>query len=320
MQRGERAGLGRRALRRAGAGLLTLALVVVIVFGVASALADPAALALGPGASADEVARLRAAWGLDRPLPLRLLDLFLRLARLDLGESLLQRIPVSTLVARAALPTLAYALPGTLLATVVGVLGGLFAARRGGLVDRLLLAVSTLLLATSSVIIVLGAHELLAHRLDLFPILGWPLAGSSASPLGLLALPILLWATIQLGPDLRHYRAIFARELAAPHWDGLRARGITEARILAHVVRGAIGPILARLAARLPHLLVGSLVLEHVLGIPGLGALAVTALRRGDLAVLVGIALVTAAVTIVGQLALEGWAAAVDPRLRSADR
>ncbi|MEZ4452412.1 MAG: ABC transporter permease [Nannocystaceae bacterium] len=320
MARGEHQGRGRRALGRLGAAALTLALVVVIVFGVVDALADPAALALGPTASPDEVARLRGAWGLDRPFLTRLGELFLRLARLDLGESLIQRIPVSTLIARAAGPTLAYALPGTLLAGLVGVAGGLAAARRGGAIDRLVHALGALLVSTSSVVLVIGASELLAHRLGLFPILGWPLAGSSRSPSELLALPILLWALLQLGPDLRHYRAIFVRELAAPHLDGLRARGIGEAKLLVHVLRGAIGPILARLAARLPHLLVGSLVLEVAFGIPGLGALAVSALRRGDLAVLEGIALCTAAVTIVGQHLLAFGAGAVDPRLREGPR
>ncbi|MCB9703576.1 MAG: ABC transporter permease [Myxococcales bacterium] len=296
--------------------LVTLALVVVIVFGIAGALADPAVIALGGGAPVDEVARLRHAWGLDRPWQVRLGELAWGLLHLDLGLSRIQQAPVSALIGRALAPTLAYALPGILLALALALAGGLAAARRpGGPIDRLVNLSATLLLSTSSVIVVLAAHGLLARRLGLFPIIGWPLVGSDAAAAGLVVLPALTWALLQLGPDLRHFRALFVRELDAPYLDGLRSRGIAEARVLGHALRGASGPILARLAARLPHLVVGSLVIEQVFNIPGIGGLALTALRTGDLALVEGLALLLALVTIVGQLLLDLAAAALDPRL-----
>ncbi len=138
--------------------------------------------------------------------------------------------------------------------------------------------------------------------------------------LGLALLPALLWALVQVGPDLRHYRSVFVRELGEPYLDGLRSRGIAEGRVLGHALRGASAPILARIAGRLPHLVVGSLVIDQVFNIPGIGGLAISFLRTGDLALVEGLAVVLALVTIGGHLLLDLAAAAIDPRLRAGGR
>ena len=317
--------MGRSApLGRLLSALVTVLLVVVIVFGIVDALVDPAAVALGQGAAPEEVARLRAAWGLDRPWTSRLGELLAALASFDLGVSRVQQVPVSTLIGRAFAPTLAYALPGMLLATLLGIGGGLAAARRvGSAVDRLLTGIATALMSTSSLILVIVGHQLFAHRWGLSPLVGWPLAGAESglwALVGLALLPALLWALVQVGPDLRHYRSVFVRELGEPYLDGLRSRGIGEGRVLRHAVRGASAPILARIAGRLPHLVVGSLVIDQVFNIPGVGGLAITALRTGDLALVEGLAVVLAIITIAGQLLLDLAAAAIDPRLRVGGR
>ena len=193
----------------------------------------------------------------------------------------------------------------------------------GGAVDRALTGVATALMSTSSLILVIVGHQLLAHRWGLFSLVGWPLVGAERglwTLVGLALLPALLWALVQVGPDLRHYRSVFVRELGEPYLDGLRSRGIAEGRVLRHAVRGASAPILARIAGRLPHLVVGSLVIDQVFNIPGVGGLAITALRTGDLALCEGLAVVLAIITIAGQLLLDLAAAAIDPRLRARGR
>ena len=83
------------------------------------------------------------------------------------------------------------------------------------------------------------------------------LGGDPRGWMWFVALPALLWAVIQVGADVRHYRAVFVRELAAPHLEGLRARGVDERRITWHVLRGAAAPVLGRVAAGLVSLAVG---------------------------------------------------------------
>lgn len=302
-------------LRRVLVAAATLALVSALVFVVVDALVDRAALDLGRGASPEAVAARRALLGLDRPYWTRLFGHVGSAMSFELGAS--GHEPVAARLGRALGPTLAYALPGFLLASLAALAGGFVAARRRGALDRVLLALATTLMSTSSVILVVLGQHLLAHRLRLFPVLGWPLGGDARGVVGFLVLPALLWALIQLGPDLRHYRAVFLRELAAPHLEGLRARGLGEPRIAGHVLRAAAGPVLARVSARLPHLVLGSVVVEQVFNIPGVGALLLAAIRDADLALVQGIAFALAAVTIGGQALCDLLVWLLDPRSRA---
>lgn len=302
-------------LRRLLVAAATLALVSALVFVVVDALADRAALDLGRGASPEALAARRHLLGLDRPFLTRLLGHVVSAMSFELGDSARLGVPVAELLRRASGPTLCYALPGFLLATCTALLGGLLAARRrGGWIDRGVLAGSTVLMSCSSVIVVVLGQYVLAHRLRWFPVLGWPLVGDPRAVIGFVVLPALLWAVIQLGPDLRHYRAIFVHELAAPHVEGMRARGLGERAVAWRVVRGAAAPVLARVSARLPQLVIGSVVVEHVFNVPGLGALLVAAIRDADLAVVQGVAFALAAVTIAGQALCELAVHWLDPR------
>ena len=303
-------------LRRLLSAAATLILVSIFVFFVVDALADPAGQALGRAASPEALAAHRHLLGLDRPVLARLAQHVLSVLSFDLGVSTRSGLAVDGLLARSLAPTLAYAVPGFLLAMVVALLGGFAAARWRGWPGRILLATSTVLMSTSSVIVVVLGQHLLAHRLRLFPVLGWPLAGDLRALVGFVVLPALLWAVIQLGPDLRHYRAVFVRELAAPHLEGLRARGLGELRVARHVLRGAAAPVLARISARLPQVVLGSVVVEHVFNVPGVGALLIAAIQDGDLPVVQGIALCLAAATIVGQALCDLAVYALDPRTR----
>ncbi|MDC0717034.1 ABC transporter permease [Nannocystis bainbridge] len=305
-------------LRRLVVAVASLALVAVLVFLTFEWLADPAALRLGRGASPEARESLRVAMGLDRSFGTRLLEHVARAITFDFGASQARGAPAGPLMLQALGPTLAYALPGWLLGTAAAVNGGLAAARRRA-VDRALSGLSTAVLSTSSVIVVVLAQHVLAHRLGWFPVLGWPLAGADKSPLAYVMLPALVWALLQWGPDVRHYRAVFERELAAPHLDGLRARGVPERRIAGHVLRAAVGPVVARIGQRISHVVVGSVVIEELFNIPGLGALLVAAIHEADAALVQAIAVATAAVTIAGQALCDAVVWWIDPRVRRRD-
>lgn len=296
----------------------TLLLVSVVVFVIFQQLADPALVELGPTASPEAIEARRHALGLDRPWPTRLLEHVGQTFRLELGESTTHRREVAQVLSASIGPTLGYAIPGFLIASALALGLGLRAATvRGGLEDRVWSGSATLLMSLSSLIIVMLGQYLLAHRLELFPILGWPLGNRPDAPLvPYLMLPTLLWVLIQVGPDLRHYRSVFVRELVQPYVDGLRSRGVPEPAVMRHVIRNIAGPLLARVGQRLPYLLVGSVIIEEVFNIPGVGDMVVVAVRSSDLALLQGLTLVLTLATIGAQLVFDLLAGWIDPRLR----
>jgi peptide/nickel transport system permease protein len=297
----------------------TVLLVSTIVFLVFQQLADPAVIDLGPTASPEALEARRHVLGLDRPWTTRYFEHLWSSFTLDLGESNSLRAPVSEVLGDAIGPTLAYAVPGFLIASVLSLALGLRAAvRKGRVEDRALALLATLLMSTSSLIIVMLGQYVLAHRLELFPVVGWPLGHRPDAPLApYLMLPVLLWVLIQVGPDLRHYRALLVQELRRPYVDGLRSRGLPEPVVLRHVLHNVAGPVLARIGQRLPYLLVGSVIIEQVFNVPGVGDMIFVAMGSSDLPLLQGVTLVLTLVTVGAQLVFDILAGAIDPSLRS---
>ena len=311
--------MARYALRRLGGSASCVVLVVAATFAVFELLADPAAIELGPHASAEALRARRMELGLDRPALLRLGETLVRAFTLDWGVSPVAHRPVVALVRDSWLPTLAYAVPGLALASAASVTWGLHAARRrGGRLDRLGSLVATGLMSLSSVVLVLLAQWLIAHRWGLAPVTGWPVGTEDGPSLPHLVLPSVVFATLLVGPDMRHYRAVFRQQLRAPHLDGLRGRGLPETAIRRAVLRAAAGPVLARLGHRLPQALVGSVILEAAFNIPGLGSLTLDALRTSDVRLMEAIVVGTTAVTVLVQLLADLGSRVLDPRLREA--
>jgi len=315
---GRSGSLYRFVLRRSAWAIPTVALVTILVFLVFEMLADPAANELGIHATPRALAELRKELGLDRPLTVRAAHQLLSLLQGELGISRYHGHPVLTLLLDGLGPTLSYAVPGFALASASSVVGGLFAARLdGGAIDRVLGFFSTILVSSSSLLIVLIAHSLLTHTMPLFPV-SWPLTatGSESTSLSHIQLPTLLWALLQFGPDFRHYRALFVEASSAPHFDAMRARGLPGSRIFFHQLRFCAAPVCARLGHRLPHLLAGSVVIEYVFNIPGIGLLMADALHGVDLPLMQGLALTLTVGTIVAQLGSDLIAGVLDPRMR----
>ena len=301
--------------RRLLSAALTLGLAVGVVFFVFELLADPATVRLGTSASPTDIAALQEELGLNRPLLLRLLSSYAELLTGAWGESLFYRQPVLNLIGKGLGTTASYALPAWFLTTLVSVLAAAWGLRRpnGGL-DRILRSISTLLLSSTILITALLAHQLFAHRLALFPI-AWPLPPES---LGLrhLLLPIALAMSVQLGTDLRYYRALLLQESRSPHFDALRTRGLSEASVFRHLLRDAAASICTRAAHLLPYLIAGNLVIEEIFDIPGLGRLAVDALRSSDLPLMRGLTFFLGTLVIVLQFFADLLSAWLDPRLR----
>ena len=312
-------------LKRIGTALILIWIVATIVFAAIRLVpGDPAELLLSQGGVAPDpaaVAELHEQLGLDRPFLVQYGDNLRRLAQGDLGRSLQDDSPVLNEIARRLPRTLELIAAAALFAIVTGIPAGLLAAlRRGGWVDRLALANSSL--ALSVPIFVTGTLLVLvfAQWLHWVPAGGYvPLARDPLRHFTLLAMPAL---AIGLGLSATVFRMTRAAVLDVAQRDYVRtarAKGVAPPRILArHVLRNALMPVVTVLALHLGSLLGGTVLVEYVFNYPGLSGLLVEAVNARDSPTVQAVVLVISVLFVALNLAVDLLYAALDPRVRHA--
>jgi peptide/nickel transport system permease protein len=235
------------------------------------------------------------------------------LAQLDLGFSLETKQPVTQVLAQGLLPTMSLSVPILFFGAVLGVtLGLLCAARQGGLLDRGVLAVSTLLMSINYVVWILLGQYFLGFKWPAFPIWGYESAYY-------LVLPVIIGVAGSLGPDVRFYRAAILDEVYKPYVRTAVSKGVSPARVLfVHVLRNALIPVVTYISLSIPYLFTGSLLLESFFGIPGLGSISINAINSADMSVVRAVvifgALIYQCVNLITDITY-GW---LDPRVRFA--
>jgi peptide/nickel transport system permease protein len=257
----------------------------------------------GRGVTPESIAAFRHAYGLDRPLATRYLGWLGRSLTLDFGRSLTDGRPVREKMLEAFPRTLALALLATLFAYGVAVpLGVALAARDQRPLARIGAAGLYGLYALPTAALALLALEA-----------GAPYGGSAAS----LLVAAACLATATLVRLARHQRSALLAALRADWVRTAHAAGAGEARVLLrHALPNALLPMVTLLAGELPALLSGSVIVEQVFGIRGLGLLGFDAVVSRDYPVLLGLTMLGAAITLAGVLAADLAYRWLDPRLR----
>ncbi|MGR8920323.1 MAG: ABC transporter permease [Gammaproteobacteria bacterium] len=298
-----------------GARLGSAAIVVVAVSTLVFLLlhlipGDPVEVMLGEYASVGDRAALRAALGLDRPLPVQWAGFMHGLARLDLGVSLVSGRDVLGTVFAHFRMTLLLAVAALAVAAVSGLPLGIVAAlERGTLVDR----VSSLLavLAMSVPNFVLGPMLILVFAIAL----GWlPVAGAG-SP-GALVLPAVTLGLSLAAMLARMTRAALLEVLDEPYVLAARARGLSQrAVILRHALPNAALPIVTTLGLQLGALLGGAVITEAVFAWPGVGQLLVESIQRRDYPMVQGCVLLIAFAYVIVNTLTDLLYLRIDPRI-----
>mgnify|MGYP000347911695 CR=1 FL=1 len=312
-------------LRRLAQTAATLLLALVLLFLlVRLAPGDPVATMLGEdrAAAPEEVARLRAQLGLDRPLPAQFAGYVAGLARGDLGTSIRYQRPVRELLASRLGPTLL--LGGTVLLvnfTVGTWLGVVQATRRGRAADRWLSAAAVTSYAMPSFWLGLALAWLVGLRWRLLPVGGFtdPLGeGGAADVARHLVLPALTLSLASIGAVMRQQRSAAIEALGAPFIVTARAKGLGERAVTwRHAWRSALGPMLTLLGLWLPLVVTGAVFVEAVFAWPGIGQLAAQAAAARDYPLVLGASLLAAAAVLVGSLVADVGQALLDPRVRA---
>ena len=266
--------------------------------------------------------RFPRAYGLDRPLPVIYADWLRRLLMGDLGISYREQASVLTLIADRAPVTLAVMLPAIALAALAGLGLGLWAADplrpRRGLVGAL-----AALHAMPSYVVAHGFVLLFALGLGLLPVQGLAdarraLSGGAAllDVARHLMLPILALATVQLAFMALIVRARVLEEIRRPYVVTAQAKGASRRRVLLrHALPNAALPIVTLAGWRLGTVLGGTVIIETVFALPGLGRLAVTAAIARDHPTVIGIVLVASVVMVTVNLLVDLLSTVLHPRL-----
>lgn len=310
----------RYLLGRLLATIPVLLVVAVIVFGILRLTpGDPAAVIAGNSATPEDVARIRQSLGLERPIVHQFVSWIQQLAQGDIGQSYYLGEPVAELIADRLEPTISLAIGALLLAIVVAVPLGTWAAwRMGGLLDQALMAMAVA--GFSIPVFVAGYVLILAFSLGLqwLPVQGYrPLSTGLMDWVRQLVLPWTALAIVYVALLSRVTRAAVSEALTEDYIRTAQAKGLTALRVLLrHALPNAAIPIVTVIGISFAMLIGGVVVTETVFAIPGLGSLTVDAVLNRDFPVIQGVVLFFSAVYVLLNLAIDLSYALFDPRIR----
>ncbi|SHN43116.1 ABC transporter permease [Cryptosporangium aurantiacum] len=281
---------------------------------------SPGAVKAGPGATAAEIAAQNQALGWDRPLWIQFADTLGQLIRLDFGTSLIDgRDLRADLTARLPI-TSSIALLATLLSGVVGIVLGVTAAVRGGRLGRFINSGAGIALSLPVFWVGILLVYLLSLQLGWLPATGYvAFADDPAGWLRSLLIPIVT-LTVGGAAIIARTAGVGMREaLGQEHIRTLRAMGTPEWRIrYVHALRYTSVPVVSVLGIQFIALFGGSVIVENLFALPGLGQASQAAASSHDIPALISVVVVATGVVVLVNLLLDLVVAALDPKVRTA--
>lgn len=316
-------------VRRVAQAAVTFAIAVVLMFALMRlAPGDPLSrVQESHPMSPAEMARLRRIYHLDQPIQRQFAEFVRGVLRADLGTSIEHGLPVTTLLAARLPPTLLLGGAAILLNFTLGLwLGVRQAVRRGSREDRTLTVLSLAGYATPSFWLGLVLAWLVGIELGWLPVAGMrspllapdaPWSRRALDVTAHLVLPALTLSIVTLAGTMRYQRAALLDVLRLPYIGTARAKGLPERAVVwRHAWRNALFPVITLFGLWLPLLVTGSVFVEMVFAWPGLGSLAASAASSRDYPLVMGAALLAAALVVTASLLTDLAYALLDPRVR----
>jgi peptide/nickel transport system permease protein len=302
--------------------LATLAVASIVVFAVLEILpGDPARLMLGMDASQQALDALRDQLGLNQPIALRYLDWVGGMLSLDFGRSYTYSVPVIDLVTERIAVSLPLAAMALLLSVAIAIpLGAFSATRRGRAADTLSMGAAQIGVAIPNFWFALMLIYVFAVWLRLVPAGGFPGWGNGVWPgLKALILPAIALALPQAAILARVTRSALVDVLGEDFIRTARAKGLPARKVLwRHAMRNAMIPVLTIIGLQFSFLLAGTIIIENVFYLPGLGRLVFQAITQRDLIVVESVVMLLVATVIAVNFLVDLSYALIDPRLRVA--
>lgn len=280
---------------------------------------DPAVVKLGDAATEEQYAAVRAELGTDRPAVVQYLDWLSNAVRMDFGESWQRPVAVTTLIGERLPATLSLTFGAVLVTILIGLpLGTASGVRAGSATDSAITAGASIGQAVPAFWAALLLAAYVAVPYGIFPATGFVGPATSVTDwVRSITLPAIALGIGGAAAVARQTRAAVAGTLRQPHVRTAVSNGYPRRSVLrSDVLRNAAIPVVTVLGVQVSLLLGGSLIVEQVFAIPGLGTLAFSSILQNDLPVVLGIVAVAAVMVSVVQLLLDVLYGLLDPRVR----
>ncbi|CAN5781916.1 ABC transporter permease [soil metagenome] len=317
--------MGRYILRRLLIGVpvfFGITLVTYLIISLApgdpvSAMVNPEQISeLGPGWLEDR----RAELGLDRPLPVRYGLWLKELAQGNLGYSYTDRQPVADKISERIWPTVKLMLTVQLLALVIAIpIGIVSAVRQYSFIDYFATVFGFTAISIPAFFLALAGIYVFAIKLRWLPSAGMGTVGQEPTFLNSLhhlILPAVVLGLGQAAPLIRYTRSSMLETIRQDYVRVARAKGLSERNVISrHALRNALIPLVTVIALTLPQLLGGTVIIEQVFSWPGMGSLAIKAVRGRDYPTIMAINMIGAIAILFSSLIADIIYAWIDPRI-----
>ncbi len=311
-------------LRKVARSLLVVLLVTFMVVALLSlAPGSVATIILGPAATPESEAALVRELGLDRPVWTQYFDWLGNALQGDLGTSLLTDLPVTEMIWDRLPVTLELALLAQVIALGISVpLAIAAAARPGSLVDRFTSAIASASLSIPAFVAAPILVYFLALQLDLFPVSGWNDISEGLGPnLESALLPAIAIALPEIAAFQRLLRTDLVSTLREDYIAAARAKGMSPRFVmLRHALRPSSFSLITLLAISTGRLLGGTVIVETLFSLPGLGSLVVNSITSRDVIVVQGVVAFIAVIYVALNTAVDVGYGLLDPRVRKEAR
>ena len=301
----------------------TFAVLIIVTFIVFLLLylipGDPARTMLGIEASAQDVAAFRSQLGLDRPMMVQFGSWLFHVLQGDLGRSIQFHQPVSHLISTRLPVTIYIGILALILSAILGVGAGVISAvRRGTVLDQAITVFANLGVAVPVFWLGILGIYLFALQLGWLPVQGYTSPFENlASSLQQIIMPVLCLAMVPLATLARQSRSAMLEVIQQDYIRTAWSKGLKERRIIIHhALRNAMIPIVTVLGFSVRYVVSGSVLIETVFNIPGMGRLIVSGVFNKDFILVQGCVLIVALAIAITNVAVDISYAFIDARIR----
>lgn len=313
--------MAKYILKRIIAAIPTLIVVSVLIFGLIRFIpGSPAQVMLGDDATPDEIAAMEVKLGLDQPIVVQYAKWMGGALTGDLGDSIYYHAPVLKIITERLEPTWLLVVYSILIGTILGLFFGIIAAlNRNRFLDKLCMVLSILGISMPGFWIGMNLIIFFAVKQPLFPSVGYVSIadGGLGQTLYYLTLPAFAMGIQRSASIARVTRSSMLDVLGDDYIRTAKAKGMKKPKIIfVHALKNAANPILTQIGISVAHLMGGSVVIEKLFNVPGIGRLAYDSISRRDYPAIQGHVLFVAAIYVLINLVIDLLYKVNDPRIK----